>query len=55
MGDSGLAVALVVFGSVLAGLLLYVLWRGVVDLRLAFVLAVVPVAVILAWLWSRMR
>ncbi|MUN64874.1 hypothetical protein GMA12_17300 [Kocuria sediminis] len=46
---------MVVYGSVLAGLLLYIFWRGAVDLRLALVLAVVPVALILTWLWSRMR
>lgn len=55
MGDAGLAIAFVVFGCVLVGLLTYVFWRGSIDLVLALVIAVVPVAIYLAWLWSRMR
>ncbi|GEO97044.1 hypothetical protein KTU01_31670 [Kocuria turfanensis] len=54
-GGAGLAVGLVLFGTVLVGLLTWIIWRGSGNLVLAFVVAVVPVAVSLAWLWSRMR
>jgi hypothetical protein len=53
--DAGLAVALVVFGSVLVGLLTYILWRGPGDVVWVFWVSAVPVALSLAWLWSRMR
>lgn len=54
-GKAGLAIGLVLFGCILVGLLTYILWRGSGNVVSAFVVAVVPVVVSLAWLWSRMR
>ncbi len=54
VGNSGLVLVLV--GSVLVGLLMWLLhlgWGG--SLVLSFVVVAAPVAVSLAWIWSRMR
>jgi hypothetical protein len=56
IGNPGLALILVLMGSVLVGLLMWLLHLGWgSNMMLTLIVAAAPVAVILAWIWSRMR